>query len=349
MQHNYLDDKPGRTVRINGKEHLFFSGYNYLGVIDDSEFHQLVMEGASRFGWLFPSSRISNTRIGLYEECEALLSTITGTEDTILTPSGFTAGQMSVREQNIINAPGAHPAILRSRSGHESFAEWIEWLVTGFNCGQLSGAVASDAVNPLTAVVNDFRFLADIKRDLKVVLDDSHGIGLIGDGKGISALVPAASHIDYTYTYSLSKAFGIPAGAISCSASEGARLRQQPEYAAVTPASPAMIFAFVHGQAVYSRQLRKVRSNIRLFAEAVSDLPGISSHPDLPVFILNDTYQAEELLKNDILISSFAYPDPKGRKLNRIVLNALHTSSDIERLSDVLHDIFKSKKERIPI
>ncbi len=337
MEPHFLDEQPGRTVRINSREYLFFSGYNYLGVSQDPEFRQLVVEGTSRFGWLFPSARISNTRLSVYRECEALLSSITGSEDTVLTSSGFSAGQMAVGGKPVINAPGSHPAILRERSGHPSFPDWAAWVVSGVNNGLFSGPVASDSLSPLSATLNDFGLLAGIRRDLDVIVDDSHGIGIIGRGKGVSGLVPRSGHLKYTFTYSLSKAFGIPGGAVSCSAEDASRLRALPAYTAVTPQSPGLLYAFIKGQQVYSRQLDKLRQNIARFSGAVADLPGISGHPELPVFILNGHYREEDLFDHGIIISSFAYPDPKGPRLNRIVLNALHTGSDLERLSDALH------------
>ncbi|HEY0896685.1 MAG TPA: aminotransferase class I/II-fold pyridoxal phosphate-dependent enzyme, partial [Sphingobacteriaceae bacterium] len=275
--------------------------------------------------------------------CEALLSSVTGSEDTVLTSSGFSAGQMAVGRKPVINAPGSHPAILKERSGHPSFADWAEWVVAGVNNGRFSGPVATDSLSPLSATLNHFGFLTGIQKDLDVIVDDSHGIGIIGDGKGISALVPRSGHLNYTFTYSLSKAFGIPGGAVSCSAEEGARLRGLAAYTAVTPQSPGLLYAFTKGQPVYSRQLAKLRGNIAQFSEAVADLPGISGHPELPVFILNQDYREEDLYEHGIIISSFAYPDPNGTRLNRIVLNALHSGTDLERLSDALHLISRQK------
>jgi 7-keto-8-aminopelargonate synthetase-like enzyme len=58
-----FDATPGRTALIKGKEYLFFSGYSYLGMQQVPEFAALVKEGIDKYGWLFPSSRISNTRL----------------------------------------------------------------------------------------------------------------------------------------------------------------------------------------------------------------------------------------------------------------------------------------------
>jgi len=203
--------------------------------------------------------------------------------------------------------------------------------------------MASDTVNPLTATLHDFEFLSGIQPDLRVILDDSHGIGLIGEGKGIGALVPRKKNIDYTFTYSLSKAFGIAGGAVSCSIEEAQRLRKLPEYTAVTPQSPAQLYAFSRGQHIYTQQLEKLRKSLEKLGKSISDLPGIHFHPDLPVFVLDERYREEDFMQCGMLISSFAYPDPAGKKLNRIVLNALHTSEDLEKLSACLHAVHKTR------
>src|SRR5689334_11970032 len=91
-------EKPGRTAIINNEKYLFFSGYSYLGMQHVPEFIELVNAGIDKYGWMFPSSRISNTRLKLYEECEALLSSITGVEETVLVSSGFTAGRMAIEK-----------------------------------------------------------------------------------------------------------------------------------------------------------------------------------------------------------------------------------------------------------
>ncbi len=44
----------------------------------------------------------------------------------------------------------------------------------------------------------------------------------------------------------------------------------------------------------------------------------------------------DELLKQKIWISSFPYPNPKSKPITRLVLSALHTKDDIEKLTDAL-------------
>jgi 8-amino-7-oxononanoate synthase len=38
-----------------------------------------------------------------------------------------------------------------------------------------------------------------------------------------------------------------------------------------------------------------------------------------------------------MIISSFAYPNPSGQTINRIVLNALHTQQDLEMAASLIN------------
>lgn len=338
----YLDRKPTRTTSVNGKEYLFFSGYNYLGVNADREFIELILEGTDLYGWLYPSSRISNTRLSVYEECEAILSALTGCEDTILLPSGFAAGRVasSYHHTTVHNAPGSHPAILQHKAQLNDFKIWSEQIIErSASTGPL--IIASDSVNPLTSIINNFNFLEQVDNPITAVIDDSHGIGIIGqNGSGASRSVPQSDQLRYLFTYSLSKAYGISGGAISCSKAEAEKFRHLPEYSGVTPSSPAQVFAFNKGQHIYHRQRQKLMDNIVYFEDRIKNMPGIQHTAGLPMFVLPTDINESVFFDHGILISSFAYPDPKGKTLKRIVLNALHTTDDLDILASVLQKAY---------
>ena len=196
-----IEGSPGRTAIVQGKEYLFFSGYGYLGVNHVPAFTALVKEGIDQYGLLFPSSRISNTRLALYAEAEALLSSITGCEDTVVFSSGFTAGRAVVSlYPQLQHAPGAHPAIQANSSTCQDFTEWRNSFVESANNAQTQSvpSFAADSINVLTATLNDFSFLAQLQQPGIAIIDDSHGMGLIGTyGKGIASLMPLLSNIYY--------------------------------------------------------------------------------------------------------------------------------------------------------
>src|SRR5207253_3233854 len=191
-----------------------------------------------KYGLLFPSSRISNSRLGLLEEFEAKLSAITGLEATVCFSSGFLAGRAVAelfKEQDHTCAPQTHPAICVEKSNFGSFAEWKQQA-------NKASTLFFDSVNPLTAEINDVNFLNSFTHELSCVIDDSHGAGLINNGKGISGSLPVRNNIHYILSYSLSKAYNLVGGAVSCSNEIADQLRIFPFYTASTSISPAFAY-----------------------------------------------------------------------------------------------------------
>lgn len=340
---------PGRTCRIDGKEFLFFSGYSYLGMNHVKKFTNLVKEGIDKYGILFPSSRISNTRLKLYEKFEDRLSKITGMEDTVSFSSGYLAGKTIADIlslcKNIFVAPGTHPAIQiekRLQTNSSNFYDWkLEITETINSSDETEFVLIADSVNIFKAIIHDFLFTQNISASKKItfLIDDSHGIGIVGKkGEGIISRLPKNKNIEFIICYSLSKAFNIEGGAVSCSKARANKLREHPNYTGSTAISPALMHTFIKSEKLYALQREKLFKNI-LFLK--NNLPAslIKTNYNLPIFICKDDSlpDAQEdaesfFYKKGIIISSFGYPDPASPKINRIVINALHTKKDLQML-----------------
>jgi 7-keto-8-aminopelargonate synthetase-like enzyme len=339
-----LNTTPGRTAFVNNREMLFFSGYAYLGMNHIPEFVDYLKKGVELYGAVYPSSRISNTQLDLFAETEKILSELTQTSDTILMQSGFTAGKASIeciaKNRTIFQSSFCHPAIRINPNASLTFSEWANETVQNINSNQYSKppVIISDAVNQLTATVYDFSFLHSINQNIICVIDDSHGIGILGkNGEGISSQLPRKDNIEYIITYSLSKAMNVQAGAISCSNKSTAdSIRKSSWYAATTPPSPASLYAFCRSQNIYQQQRLKLDSNKKMLQHAMASSNDIHFHKDLPIFIFPEEYDEDYFAKQDIIISSFAYPDPSGKKINRAVINALHSNEDLQQLANAI-------------
>lgn len=338
---NMLDSTPGRIACINGEAYLFFSGYNYLGIQQNEEFLNLVKQGMENNGSLFPSSRISNTRLELFDTFESALSTLTGMQDTVSFSSGYlaaTAVSDCLLNAESYIAPGTHPALSGNYPvSNESFNIWSERIVRQIeNSTSSNSVIAADAVDIMQSRVNNFDFLTLINRQKKItcIIDDSHGIGILGDdGEGIISKLPFADNIKYVLTYSLSKAFSIHGGAVSCNAETAMKLRKSAAYSGSTAINPAMAYAFLHATGLYKSQRMKLLSNIKLFS-ALS--PQALHDPGLPIFIVPGDIDIEALISRKIIISSFAYPFPQSEAVNRVIVNALHTEEDLQSCAESL-------------
>jgi 8-amino-7-oxononanoate synthase len=338
-----LDQSPGRTAIINDKEYLFFSGYSYLGMSYVPEFVELVKEGIEKYGILHPSSRVSNTQLNIYEPMERLLSKLTNQEETILYSSGFLAGRaaietLTIGKRNVFVAPNTHPAIQTTAQSLND--DWQTDFVRIVNeAVDESFVLLSDSVNPLTASITDLSFLNNINgnKQITCIIDDSHGIGLLGNkGEGISATLPTFKNVEYVLSYSLSKAFHINGGAISSSKKIATVLRQSPYYTASTSISPSHCYAFINGQSLYDRQRKKLVKNLNSMQQLLRGSPTVTFNNNLPIALLKDEVSQDYFNNENIVISSFPYPDPNGKTINRIVINALHTHEDLEKVAKLL-------------
>ena len=338
-----LENTPGRKCIIAGKEFLFFSGYSYLGMNYVNRFTELVKEGIDKYGILFPSSRISNTRLKLYQKFEHSLSKLTGMEDSVSFSSGYLAGKtisaILSSHKNILVAPGTHPAInivTGERNNSTNFNDWKNEVVDLINFSDENEFVlVSDSVDILKARINNFSFIENIRPFKKIIflIDDSHGIGILGkNGTGIISQLHPKENVEYIISYSLSKAFNINGGAVSCSKEFAEKIRQHPNYTGSTAISPALIHAYIKSKKLYALQREKLKKNITWLKKHLPHYI-LNQDSDLPIFVCEDENAEEFFYNHGIVISSFGYPDPTSKKINRVVINALHTKNDLKKLS----------------
>jgi 8-amino-7-oxononanoate synthase len=347
-QGDKMNDAPGRTITQNGQTYLFFSGYSYLGMSGVPAFIDLLKEGIDRYGALFPSSRISNTNLPLYAHLEHYLSQLTRQEETVTFASGYLAceaiGQCLRRSAAVWIAPGKHPAggwVAPQDTLKLSFEDWCEGVIESTSAATAEQILlVADAVDPLQGRVHDFTFLRRLPphKNYTVLIDDSHGIGWRGaHGGGVAESLEPLPYMDYVIVYSLAKGLHVQGGAVSCPAHWAERLRRSPLYTASTAMAPGFAHTLLHAGPLYETQRAHLRINMDLLTAMAGTDSGLVS-TSMPVFLCTEPGVGAYPEEKGILISSFAYPDPEGSVLNRVVVNALHHASDLDKLVGALRN-----------
>jgi 8-amino-7-oxononanoate synthase len=190
-----VDIRHGRRIRI-GDHWLFdFASCNYLGFDVDREIIEAVPEYLDRWGTHPSWSRLLGSP-ALYEEIEAKLTELLGSEDSLLLPT-ITHIHMSVipvlvgsgtifldgRAHKTIYdgamiAKGHGATVVRYR--HDDYEHLEELLEVNRTAPKL---IAMDGVNSMTGNAVDVHELVRLARehDALLYVDDAHGFGVIGE------------------------------------------------------------------------------------------------------------------------------------------------------------------------
>lgn len=327
-------------ITIDGESYLYFGGTAYLGIPQNQDFIDLYIEGIKKFGLNNGTSRSNNIQLGIYEvgECEAARRFCA--EDALITSSGYLAAQLTVKTLatfgNVVYAPLTHPALWLNESPEvlsSSFLEWKTEVVALINkAEQQNWVLISNSMNNLFPEIYDFDFLKEISSDKNIILivDDSHGIGVNNNGSGAFANLPKLKNLTCVVVASMAKALGVDAGIVLGDKKIVRQLKSCNIFVGASPPAAAGIYAFIHAQEIYRHAWKKLQDNISRFRNSLN--PTWKFEQDFPAYFLNFPTLSDDLLLKKILISSFPYPNADSDSINRIVLSSWHEPEDIETL-----------------
>ena len=342
-----VDQLPGRTIQYAEREYLFFSGTSYLGIPQNPAFQQLVVSAMGQYGTSYGSSRNGNVELAVYAEAEAKLARRVGAEAALTVSSGMMAGQvvmqyLRVQHNAFIYGPQTHPALWHEPAVDlptTSFTDWIEQLPEQLNAlpaGPI--AILVNSIDALRSAYYDFswQYILPADRDITVVIDDSHGLGLMHDGTSIWSELVQKPGVRVLVTASLGKAMGLPGGVIFGDTDIMNHLRHTAFFGACSPIPPAYLTAYCQADAVYQQAYGQLKETIKL-AEALLDKTALFNHAKgYPVFYTDRDDLYPFLLERGILVYSFAYPTAEQRANTRIVISACHTFEDIQKLANAV-------------
>jgi 8-amino-7-oxononanoate synthase len=190
-----IDEQVGRRIRIGDHWLCDFASCNYLGFDLDREIIDAVPKYLAKWGTHPSWSRLLGSPV-LYEQIEAKMTELMGSEDVLLLPT-ITHIHMSVipvlAGSGVIFLDGrahktiydgtmiarAHGASVQ-RFRHNDHEHLEELLRASTVTPRL---IAIDGVNSMTGNAPDVRALARLAReyDALLYLDDAHGFGVIGE------------------------------------------------------------------------------------------------------------------------------------------------------------------------
>lgn len=341
------DGIPGPEVRADGETYLYFGGTAYLGMQTDPQFLDLLAAHTRRLGAHWGASRMGNLTLGVYAEAEARLALWMQSPACLTLSSGFLAARLVAEYLHAQGhechfSPNCHAALLLP--GHTRQATW-EGLRDAVGralarAPQRAPVVLADTMGDGNAPGPAWDLLGTLPREVVLVADDSHGLGICGPGgSGSYKPLEAMGFRELLLCGSLGKAMGITAGVIAGPQPRIDALRQTPLFAGASPAPPAGLATLAEGleRGWYHEKFLRVAA----LAAKLQEPPGPSGllqwQQGYPVLTFRSPALARHLRENHILITDFQYAAEGGASSpSRIVVTAAHQPSHLLQLKKVL-------------
>ena len=351
-----LDSPQSSHVLSSEKDLINFCSNNYMGLANNSSVITAAKESLDINGFGMASVRFICGTQSQHDELEARLSSLLGTDATILFPSCFDAngGVFEVlldQGDAVISDELNHASIIdgirlckatRYRYRNRDMADLEAQLVAAR--GARRTLIVTDGVFSMDGSFAPLKEICDLadKYEAMVMVDDSHAVGFIGaTGAGTPEMFGVRDRVDII-SGTLGKALGGASGGyISAHQEIVDLLRQRARPYLFSNSIPPTVVAgslvALDLVAQGSNTRETLRENAKYFRDQMSAarftlLPG--EHPIVPVMFADEheaVRMAAELFKLGIYVVAFSYPVvPMGKARIRVQVCATHTKADID-------------------
>jgi 8-amino-7-oxononanoate synthase len=358
----------GIKLDIDGKQVINFCSNDYLGLANHSEVVKAFKAGADHYGVGSGSAHLICGHSAAHHALEEELAEFTGRDRALLFSTGYMANI------GVISALlGRGDSVFEDRLNHASLLEG----------GLLSGArfkryAHADVANLNTKIKSasghklivtdgvfsmdgDFAPLAELALTAKkhgawLMIDDAHGLGVIGEhGGGIIEHYGLSQNEVPVLMGTLGKGLGTSGAFVAGSDDLIEMLIQKARTYIYTTALPAAIaqatrasLKIMIAEDWRRDKLRKLVEHFRLGSEQLGLTLIPSSSPIQPILI-GDSHAAvnisEALLKSGFLVSAIRPPTvARGSARLRVTFSALHEPQHIDQLLDALEQTLLNRK-----
>ena len=352
-------------VIVEGEKFINLASNNYLGLANDSRVKEACSKAIENYGVSLCATPIASGYSELHANVVQKLSKFVGLESTIIYPSCYQAnnGLFSV-------IAGKEDIVIIDRSSHSSLIEgaksagckirpflhnnmtYLEKILKKIS-GYRQVFVVTESVFSTEGNVAPFREIVELCERFNAipVIDDSHGIGVIGEcGRGILEYA-GIKDFQGIYTASLGKSIANLGGIICGKKSIIDYLRYYSSHLVYSTAILPSVLAGINKVleiinddfSELSRKIWQYKSKISKslqdsgfdLTDSVTPITSIRSGNSLDTLLL-----AKELFENKILSTPFVYPSvPYNEGRIRLIAGANLSESTINTVTEIFRNI----------
>jgi 8-amino-7-oxononanoate synthase len=358
-----IKNSEGTEAIIDGRRVLMFGSNNYLGLTMDPRVRKAAMDAIEEFGPSCTGSRLLNGTLEFHLELERRLAKFLGKEAALVFSTGYQVnlGVISCligRGDVVITDKEDHASIVDGcllslgemrRYAHNDM-EHLERVLKGLDedCGKLL------VVDGLYSVGGDLAPLPEIielckKFDVRIMVDDAHGIGVMAEGRGTSAHFGVTDDVDLimgTFSKSFASLGGFVAGDEDIIHYIQHNARSFIFSAAIPAANAATALAALDIMEDEPEHTARLWSNAERMRSGLKELgfnTGTSVTPIIPIIIGDfepTLYAWKKAFEAGVYTNCFVPPGvPEGHSLLRTSYTATHTDEQIDRGLEIFEQV----------
>jgi glycine C-acetyltransferase len=359
---NFLDSPQAPRVQMEGRgEVIILSSNNYLGLSNDASVIRAGKEALDRFGAGTASVRFICGTFTVHRALEAACARLVGTRASLSFVSAWNANEalpatLLTEQDFIISDQLNHASIIDAIRLAKAITKCQSAVYRHGDLGDLDQKLSAARDRRVKMVITDGVFsmegaiarLPDLlelcrKHDAVLVVDDSHGTGVLGaTGRGTAEHLGVLGEVDII-TSTLGKALGGAAGGFvagSAAVCDYLTQRARPQLFsnALPPTVAASALASIECLEAHPERVTTLRDNAQYFRQQLIELgfkPLPGETPIIPV-ILGETAAAirmsDLLLSQGVFVTGFGFPVvPQGQARVRCQISAAHSRDDLDQ------------------
>lgn len=354
----------GHRVKMNGKDTVMLGSNNYLGLTEHPEVKKAAKDAIDKFGVGCTGSRYLNGTLDIHLEMEELIADFMGAEAALMFSTGY-----QTNLGTIYALAGKDDYIISDQYNHASIVDGARMsrarvIVYAHNdmcslkdvVGEIPESIgALEVTDGVFSMEGDIVKLPDIHRicrenDIMIMVDDAHGIGVIGPhGSGTAAHFGLDVDITMgTFSKSLASMGGFIVGREDLIFDIKHAARSLMFSAAPPPSNVATAMKALQILMDEPEHKDNLWKNANYLKDGLHKLgfdTGASDTPIVPVIIGDEPPTVaywKLLLDRGVYTNPVVFPaTPKDRNLLRNSVMATHTIDDLNFALDMYEEVMQ--------
>jgi 8-amino-7-oxononanoate synthase len=361
-----MEGNEGTEAIFKGRRLIMCGSNNYLGLTMDPRVRGAAEEAIRKYGTSCTGSRFMNGTLEMHEQLERELAEFVGKEAALVFSTG-----MQTNLGTISAIVGRGDYVILDKEDHASIVDgarlcWGETRRFKHNDLQdferVMAALPEDkgklvVVDGLYSMEGDLAPLPELvplckKYGARLMVDDAHGIGVLGKGRGTGAHFGMTKDVDLimsTFSKSFASLGGFIAGDEPVIHYIKHHARALMFSASIPPANAAAALAALHimrDEPQHTQRLNAIAERMRAAYRGLGFDIGNSISPIIPIIIGDDlktVFTWKALFEEGVYVNPVISPGvAPGRQLLRTSYIATHTDAQMDRVLEAFAKVGKN-------